>query len=623
MSVKATEVLAPRPRDGEAADDPMEEFGRRLKEIVSAKAQFQMEADAHRDITTGVQSEVACVADSLSALSSSEEKLDHLMSKHAELLLRERGEQRVVQGLRDNICILQAERSQLETLCRDVQDHYFSLRDEALRRCREDEEKRSEMAAHFQTSLTEIQAQIQQHSARNEKLCEDNAKLSQKMNSLLEQCQRREESLEKINHHRDLQQQLTSAKLDQANALLADAQQKHQREKEYLLAEAVDKTRKCFAMKEEELSTKKKLALYSKRFDEFQTTLAKSNEVYARFKHEMEKMSEKMKKLEEESNVWKSRFENCNKALTDLLEERSEKGKDYEVFLATIHKLEKLCRALQDERILLYAKIKDVRRGDAETASAWEIHDNVCRADAEPASARENHDNDDRECHAVETEEMRRLRAEQVKLQEFAESLKVSNGTEREQEVDPPDDLDVELVAFGHFDKSQPPPEQNCQWQPEAGVKPKEQAQAEMKPQPDVPLKVNQETEPEVKPEAIVKPERGVKAELEDATEVYREIKPEVKPEPDVQLEVNQETEPLVKPEQQSTSEAESKAKMTPGPDTRPSSEVMTEVKMLPLTCDLQHVGAEAPPTQETTPHALGPPKKETKKNKKKRNRNL
>lgn len=32
-------------------------------------------------------------------------------------------------------------------------------------------------------------------------------------------------------------------------------------------------------------------------------------------------MSEKMKKMEKESNVWKTRFENCNKALTDMLEE--------------------------------------------------------------------------------------------------------------------------------------------------------------------------------------------------------------------------------------------------------------------------------------------------------------
>lgn len=32
-------------------------------------------------------------------------------------------------------------------------------------------------------------------------------------------------------------------------------------------------------------------------------------------------MTEKMKKMEKETNLWKSRFENCNKALTDMMEE--------------------------------------------------------------------------------------------------------------------------------------------------------------------------------------------------------------------------------------------------------------------------------------------------------------
>lgn len=32
-------------------------------------------------------------------------------------------------------------------------------------------------------------------------------------------------------------------------------------------------------------------------------------------------MTDKMKKVEKESNLWKTRFENCNKALTDMIEE--------------------------------------------------------------------------------------------------------------------------------------------------------------------------------------------------------------------------------------------------------------------------------------------------------------
>lgn len=42
------------------------------------------------------------------------------------------------------------------------------------------------------------------------------------------------QSLEKINKHHDLQLKLAEAKLQQANALLADAEEKHKREKEYV-----------------------------------------------------------------------------------------------------------------------------------------------------------------------------------------------------------------------------------------------------------------------------------------------------------------------------------------------------------------------------------------------------
>ncbi len=42
------------------------------------------------------------------------------------------------------------------------------------------------------------------------------------------------QSLEKIFKHRDLQQKLSDAKLEEANMLLNQAEEKHKREKEYV-----------------------------------------------------------------------------------------------------------------------------------------------------------------------------------------------------------------------------------------------------------------------------------------------------------------------------------------------------------------------------------------------------
>ncbi|XP_008287881.1 gamma-taxilin isoform X2 [Stegastes partitus] len=492
---KASSSLDPESSEGEASAarasassfDPLEEFGRRLEDIISTygsavgvpdKQQSLVEAEMEKmkveakgDVTVSMDTEVSLIMQSLNNLASPQQKLDDLVRKYAEMAALRRCDEQKSSVLQQKLSVLleerqqlQAERrssaaarSKLETLCRELQSHYSVMREETLQRCREDEEKRTEITNHFQNMLTEIQTQIEQHSTRNDKLCRENTHLTNKLEGLMSQCERREENLEKIGKHRDLQHQLTEAKLQQANALLAEAEDKHKREKEYLLREAIDKTKKCFAMKEQELTMKKKLALYAQKFDEFQATLAKSNEIYVRFKKEMDNMSDKMKKMEKESNLWKTRFENCNKALTDMIEERAEKSREYDLFVLKIQKLEKLCHALQNERKILYDKIKEVRRTNANIPAKYLDSLNVddvpktedaSKSDLLTTEEIQEIQKDD----PVLTEDMSRLREEQAKLQEFATSLLATpSDDEKEENEDLDTEEDLVSSAFGQF----------------------------------------------------------------------------------------------------------------------------------------------------------------------------
>ncbi|XP_028296262.1 beta-taxilin isoform X3 [Gouania willdenowi] len=430
------------------AFDAMEEFNRQLEDIISlhgsaGKAASMMEAelDEENPPKTATQTDVSNVMQSLSKLLSPEEKLDELVKRHADLMSWRGCEEQTLLKLKEEQRSSIAARCKLETLCRKLHAHNNQLREEMLQRCREEEEKRSEITSHFQSTLQEIQAQIEQQNTRNNNLCRENTNLTEKLESLMNQCELREESMEKIDRHRDLQHKLTEAKLQQANVLLTEAEEKHKREKEYLLRETIDKTKKCCTMKEQELTMKKKLTLYAQKFDEFQATLAKSNDIYVHFKKEMEKMSEKMKTMEKESNQWKTRFENCNKTLTDMIVERQEKGREYDLFVLKIQKLERLCRALQQERISLYDKIKEVRLSNADIASKFLPKAGVLTSE---------------ECQELEeedlvlTEDMSRLRAEQAKLQEFATSL-LAEPFHKEEEAEL--DLHEDLVAsaFAQF----------------------------------------------------------------------------------------------------------------------------------------------------------------------------
>ncbi|CAI5770206.1 betabeta-taxilin [Podarcis lilfordi] len=341
----------------------------------SKESSSQKEQKLEKKILKGLGKEATLLMQHLNKLNTPEEKLEILFKKYAELLEEHRTEQKKLKYLQKRQTQLTKEkdqlqsehsravlaRSKLESLCRELQRHNKTLKEETLQRAREDEEKRKEITNHFQGTLNDIQGQIEQQSERNMKLCQENSELAEKLKSIIDQYEVREEHLDKIFKHRELQQKLVDAKLEQSQEVMKEAEERHQREKEYLLNQAAEWKLQAKMLKEQETVLQAQLALYSERFEEFQKTLTKSNEVFASFKQEMDKMTKKMKKLEKDTATWKARFENCNKALLDMIEEKAMRAKEYECFVVKIQRLENLCRALQDERNVLYKKIKDAK----------------------------------------------------------------------------------------------------------------------------------------------------------------------------------------------------------------------------------------------------------------------
>ncbi|NXR03041.1 TXLNB protein, partial [Sagittarius serpentarius] len=346
----------------------------RAKEPSGSKEQ-KLEKKILKGLGKYLRKEATLLMQSLNKLNTPEEKLDLLFKKYAELLEEHRAEQKKLKYLQKRQAQITKEkdqlqsehsrailaRSKLESLCRELQRHNKNLKEETIQRAREEDEKRKEITNHFQGTLSEIQAQIEQQSERNMKLCQENTELAEKLKSIIDQYELREEHLDKIFKHRELQQKLVDAKLEQSQEMMKEAEERHQKEKEYLLNQAAEWKLQAKMLKEQETVLQAQITLYSERFEEFQKTLTKSNEVFATFKQEMEKMTKKMKKLEKDTATWKSRFENCNRALLDMIEEKAMRSKEYECFVLKIQRLENLCRALQEERNELYKKIKQAQ----------------------------------------------------------------------------------------------------------------------------------------------------------------------------------------------------------------------------------------------------------------------
>ncbi|XP_032970214.1 alpha-taxilin isoform X3 [Rhinolophus ferrumequinum] len=352
-----------------ALRDVSEELSRQLEDILSTYCVDNNQGGPGKEITLLMQT--------LNTLSTPEEKLAALCKKYAELLEEHRNSQKQMKLLQKKQSQLVQEkdhlrgehskailaRSKLESLCRELQRHNRSLKEEGVQRAREEEEKRKEVTSHFQVTLNDIQLQMEQHNERNSKLRQENMELAERLKKLIEQYELREEHIDKVFKHKDLQQQLVDAKLQQAQEMLKEAEERHQREKDFLLKEAVESQRMCELMKQQETHLKQQLALYTEKFEEFQNTLSKSSEVFTTFKQEMEKMTKKIKKLEKETTMYRSRWESSNKALLEMAEEKTLRDKELEGLQVKIQRLEKLCRALQTERNDLNKRVQDLSAG--------------------------------------------------------------------------------------------------------------------------------------------------------------------------------------------------------------------------------------------------------------------
>ncbi|XP_053488128.1 taxilin beta b [Ictalurus furcatus] len=390
----------------------------------------------------GLGKEAMLLMQSLNKLGNPEQKLEALIKKHAQLLEEYRSDQKQLKMLQKKLLQVMKEkdqlqsehsravlaRSKLEGLCRELQRHNKTLKEETLQRCREDDLKRKEITTHFQNTLTDIQAQIEEHSNRNNKLCQENSDLAEKLKGLIAKYDQREANLEKVFKHRDLQQKLLETKLAQAKALLKDAEEKHKLERAHLLKQTAEAKLQVTLMKEHETDMKGQLAVYSEKFDEFKGAVSQSSGVYASFKQDIDKMAKKMKKLEKEASSWKSRFDGCNKTLIEMVADKAVKEKEFELFTLKTQKLENLCRALQEERRSLYQKLQESQPPGAaeDTATKVEIAEEIKVINQE-AKSHEEVLSEPTTAATPLTKEIEKLKAEKSRLEEVAATFTISH----------------------------------------------------------------------------------------------------------------------------------------------------------------------------------------------------
>lgn len=258
----------------------------------------------------------------------------------------------------------QLHRDKLEQVCREQQKLMKSIKSESMSKIRDEEEKRKETQAHFQKSINEIFATLGKNNDENVKIKEANLEMTKKFKYLAEQYELREKQLEKLNEQIKLETQLNEAKLAKAQMESTIEREILLKEKQTALEEILSSKKSLAEMETRERLLKEQLHVYTNKYDEFQNSLQKSNDIFTTYKTELEKMSKRIKSLEKESYEWRVKYEKCNRSLLNMVADKQAQDQYVQKSARQLAQLQKLCRTLQAERgtLLDVLKVNNIER---------------------------------------------------------------------------------------------------------------------------------------------------------------------------------------------------------------------------------------------------------------------
>lgn len=255
-------------------------------------------------------------------------------------------------------------RDKLEQVCREQQKLMKSIKSESMSKIRDEEEKRKETQAHFQKSINDIFATLGKNNDENLKIKEANVEMTKKFKYLAEQYDLREKQLEKLNEQIKLETQLNEAKLAKVQMESTIEKEILLKEKQASLEEILVTRKAVVEMEARERLLKQQLSVYTAKYDQFQESLQKSNDIFTTYKAELEKMSKRIKLLEKESYEWRTKYEKCNRALLNTISDKQAQDDYVKKSERQLTQLQKLCRTLQTERNVLLDVLKtnDIER---------------------------------------------------------------------------------------------------------------------------------------------------------------------------------------------------------------------------------------------------------------------
>jgi len=260
--------------------------------------------------------------------------------------------------------------SALQKLVTALKSQITLTKEEGDLKLKEETHKRIESAKSFENTMQELTTLMETHVDHNSRLREENNKMASQMTMLLSQYEEKEGGSNAKTQERILELKLLEAQLAKAKIEKAEMNADFTRERLEFHKQLIDAHAQRDSAHEQLYDLGETVKLYQEQYAELEKNMkqggASKKENFEMFRKEMDKLGKKLRIVERECTEWKEKFDGSNEQVKKMNALSLEREKEFQAVKKKLGAMEKLNRALQEERAKL---IQSAKNGGGETTN--------------------------------------------------------------------------------------------------------------------------------------------------------------------------------------------------------------------------------------------------------------
>merc|ERR1711953_1632611 len=238
------------------------------------------------------------------------------------------------------------------------------VKEECELRLKEEQTKRQDNMGDYSATMDELSGLLETQSGQNSKLLTDNTQMSEQMNKLIMETQKREEQFGRLQTEYSLQITLYEAQLKKAQLEKAEVKCEMTQERIDIAKELETERDRSANLERTVTNLREQLDIYEKQSTELTQGVGNNAKQFQYFKTQIDKLTSTMTTLEKETSQWREKSELSAKQVQKMNQLTMEKDKDLTSLKKKLEGMVKLNQALTTERSELMTKVKKLDVGE-------------------------------------------------------------------------------------------------------------------------------------------------------------------------------------------------------------------------------------------------------------------